>query len=154
MWSQQCGFLIIVDSDKPVQPLFKLRSFKSCSVSSLTVIEYLIRPHVCVGLSEALLVAHTILLEISCHGSIIWTLKKYIWYFPSSALTYLDSSFKHPALISPLIWGGTWSMFPLKLLPKRPLQTLQTHIRLLLKKQSDESLPGLLFFQPYWLILY
>ena len=38
--SQQCGILIIVDSDKPVQPPFKLRSYKWCSVSSLTLIEY------------------------------------------------------------------------------------------------------------------
>ena len=38
---QQCGILISVDSHGPVQPPFKLRTSKSCSVSSLTVIEYL-----------------------------------------------------------------------------------------------------------------
>ena len=32
----------------------------------------LIRLHVCAGWSEPLLVAHTTLLEISCHGSIIF----------------------------------------------------------------------------------
>ena len=37
---QQCGILTIVDSDEPVQPPFKLRKSKSCSVSRLTVIEY------------------------------------------------------------------------------------------------------------------
>ena len=36
----QCGILTSVDSDEPVQPPFKLRNSKSCSVSSLTVIEY------------------------------------------------------------------------------------------------------------------
>ena len=37
---QQCGILTSVDSDEPVQPFYKLRDFKSCSVSSLTLIEY------------------------------------------------------------------------------------------------------------------
>ena len=37
---QQCGILISVDSDKPVQPPVKPRNSKLCSVSSLTVIEY------------------------------------------------------------------------------------------------------------------
>ena len=37
---QQCGILICVDSDEPVQPPFKLRNTKSCSVSSFTIIEY------------------------------------------------------------------------------------------------------------------
>ena len=37
---QQCGILTGVDSDKPVQPPFKLRNSKWCLVSSLTVIEY------------------------------------------------------------------------------------------------------------------
>ena len=31
---QQCGVLTIVDSDEPVQPPFKLRFSKCCSVSS------------------------------------------------------------------------------------------------------------------------
>ena len=31
---------ISLDSDEPVQPPFKLRNFKLCSVSSLTLIEY------------------------------------------------------------------------------------------------------------------
>ena len=37
---QQCGILTCADSDEPVQPPFKLRSSKWCSVSSLTLIEY------------------------------------------------------------------------------------------------------------------
>ena len=37
---QQCGILTIVDSDEPVQPLFKVRHSKWGLVSSLTVIEY------------------------------------------------------------------------------------------------------------------
>ena len=37
---QQCGILTSVNSDKPVQPSFKLRTSKWCSVSSLTLIEY------------------------------------------------------------------------------------------------------------------
>ena len=36
----QCGILTTVDSDEPVQPPFKLRNSKWCSVSSLTIIEY------------------------------------------------------------------------------------------------------------------
>ena len=58
---KQCGILTSVDSDEPVQPPFKLRNSKWCSVSSLTGI--------CAGWSEPLLVAHTTLLEISCYGS-------------------------------------------------------------------------------------
>ena len=37
---KQCGILTCVDSDEPVQPPFKLRNSKWCSVSSLTLIEY------------------------------------------------------------------------------------------------------------------
>ena len=80
---QQCGILKDVDTDVPVQPPFNLRNSKWCSVSSLTLLEYssdwlakaLIRLHVCAGWSEALLVPHTTLLEISCHSSygfILW----------------------------------------------------------------------------------
>ena len=38
---QQGGILTSVDSDEPVQPPFKLRNSKWCSVSSLTLIDYL-----------------------------------------------------------------------------------------------------------------
>ena len=37
---QQCGILTSVNSDEPLQPHFKLRNSKWCSVSSLTIIEY------------------------------------------------------------------------------------------------------------------
>ena len=37
---QQCGILTSVDSNKIVQPPFKLRNSKRCSVSSLRVIDY------------------------------------------------------------------------------------------------------------------
>ena len=37
---RQCGILTSVDSDEPVQPPFKLRNSKWCSISSLTVIDY------------------------------------------------------------------------------------------------------------------
>ena len=37
---QQCGILMSVDWDEPVQPPFKLKNSKWCSVSSLTIIEY------------------------------------------------------------------------------------------------------------------
>ena len=70
---QQCGTLTCEDAKEPVQPLFKLRSSKWCSVSSLTVqlAKVLIRLRVCAGWSEALLVAHSTLLEISCRSSIL-----------------------------------------------------------------------------------
>ena len=72
---QQCGILTSVDSDEPVQSLFKLRHSKYCSVSSLRyrifkrLAKALIRLRVCAGWSEVLLVALTTLLEISCRGS-------------------------------------------------------------------------------------
>ena len=34
---QQCGSLTWIDSDEPMQPPFKLRNFKCCSVSSFTI---------------------------------------------------------------------------------------------------------------------
>ena len=37
---QQYDILTSVDSDEPLQPSFKLRNSKWCSVSSLTIIEY------------------------------------------------------------------------------------------------------------------
>ena len=37
---QQCGILTSVDSEEPLQPSFKLRNSKWCSVSSLTLKEY------------------------------------------------------------------------------------------------------------------
>ena len=53
---QQCVILTSVDSDKPVQPSFKLRNSKLCSVSSLTLkkvfkqlAKALIRLCVCTG---------------------------------------------------------------------------------------------------------
>ena len=68
---QQCGILTCVDSDEPVQPPFKRRDSKCCSVSSLTLrifkrlAKALIRLRICAGWSEALLVAHTTMMEIS-----------------------------------------------------------------------------------------
>ena len=40
MCFQQCGILTSVDSDEAVQPPFKHRNSKRCSVSSLTLIEF------------------------------------------------------------------------------------------------------------------
>ena len=37
---QQCGILTCVDSDEPVQPPFKLRNPKLCSVSSFIFTKY------------------------------------------------------------------------------------------------------------------
>ena len=90
---QQCGILTSVDSDKTVQPPFKLRNLKWGSVSSLTVIEYLSDQQrlwsVCEGWSEPLLVAHTTLLEISCHGSYV------IWALPWENLILLYTNNRH-----------------------------------------------------------
>ena len=73
---QLCGILTSVDSDVPVQPPFKLKTSKWCSLSSFDthrifkgLAKALIRLPVCAGWSETLLVAHTTLLEISCPGS-------------------------------------------------------------------------------------
>ena len=66
----QCVILTSEDSDEPVQPPFKRKNSKWCFVSSLTrQAKALIRLRVCAGWAEALLVAHTKWLEISCHGS-------------------------------------------------------------------------------------
>ena len=67
---QQCGILTSVDSDEPVQPPFKLRNSKWCLLRICKQLaKVLIRLRICAGWSEALLVAHTTLLEISCRGS-------------------------------------------------------------------------------------
>ena len=75
---QQCGILTTVesDSDEPVQPPLRLRNSIWCSVSSLNshrilkqLAKALIRLHIYTGWSEALLVPHTTLLELSCRSS-------------------------------------------------------------------------------------
>ena len=70
---QQCGILISVDSDQPVQPPVKLRNSKLHRIF-IRPAKALIRLRVCAGWSEALLVAHTTLLEILCRGSNIFLL--------------------------------------------------------------------------------
>ena len=69
----QCGIMTSVDSEEPVQPPFKLRNSRWCSVSSLIIFKRLAKAliglRVYAGWSEALLVVHTTLLEISCRGS-------------------------------------------------------------------------------------
>ena len=46
-------------------------------------------------------------------------------------------------------YGKCSKMSKSSCLPKRPRQTVQTQIRLLLKKQSDQGLPCLLFWQAF-----
>ena len=99
---QPCGILTSVDSDEPVQSPFKLRNSKWCLVSSLTFkppAKALIRLCVCAGWSEALLVAHTTLLEISCRDSFMF-LSEYDVY--QKLVKYLY----HPILLTPL-----WTLF-------------------------------------------
>ena len=74
-WSAtQCGILTSVDSDEHVQPPFKLTNSKRCSVSSLTLIEYSSNYQRlwsdCAYAQADLRLCW--LLEISCHGSIIF----------------------------------------------------------------------------------
>ena len=95
---RQCGILTSVDSDESVQPPFKLRNSKWCSVSTLAIIEYssdlakaLIRLHICAGWSEALLVAHTTLLEISYHGSYVKTC--HLFAYRVILYTFLSSAY-------------------------------------------------------------
>ena len=64
---QQYGILTSVDSDEHLQPPLQIRNSKRCSVSSLTLIEYSSSDQ-----TEALLVAHTTLLEISSRNSNIY----------------------------------------------------------------------------------
>ena len=78
-YCQQCGILTCEDSDDPLQSPFKLRNFKWCSVSSLTIIEYSSDKQRlwsdCAYAQadlRALLVPHTTLLEISCTVSYLF----------------------------------------------------------------------------------
>ena len=71
--------LASVHSDEPVQPPFKLRNSKCCSVSSFIFIDIqaligLLGRRICAGWSEPLLVAHSTLLKISCPGSCSFTI--------------------------------------------------------------------------------
>ena len=58
---QQCGILTGVDSDESVQPPFKGKNSRWCSVSSLfkQLTKALIRLRVCAGWPEALVVSNT-----------------------------------------------------------------------------------------------
>ena len=60
---QQCGILTWIGSDEPVQPPFKLRGSKVCSVCRILKrpANALIRLRVCADWTELLLVAHTTL---------------------------------------------------------------------------------------------
>ena len=77
MISNNVAFWQLVDSYEPVQLPFKLRNSIWCSVSSLSqrifkhLAKALISLRVCAGWSEPLLVAHSTLLKISFHGSIM-----------------------------------------------------------------------------------
>ena len=98
IWAVTCGFqqfdiLTSVDSEEPLQPPFKLRNSKWCSVSSYNnhrilkrLAKALIRLRICSGWSEALLVAHTTLLEISCYGSIIIMINMHMCWLDWSRL--------------------------------------------------------------------
>ena len=72
--SNKNGILTSVDLDEPVQPPFKLKNYKLCTVSKghrilKRLAKALIRLGVCAGWSEPLLVAPTTLVEISCRCS-------------------------------------------------------------------------------------
>ena len=92
------GVLTSVDSDEHVQPIFNPRNSKWCSVSSLTLVKYssdyqrLWSDCAYAGWSEALLVAHTTLLEVPCLGSKIFNTQtnKSGWLWPF--LWALDSN--------------------------------------------------------------
>ena len=73
---QRYGILTSVDSDEPVKPPFKLRHSKWCSIPSIVkrLAKALVRLRVCTGWSEALLVPHTTLLEISYLGWIVFNI--------------------------------------------------------------------------------
>ena len=73
---QQFDILTSVDLEEPKQPPDKLKNSKWCSFSSFKnhrilkrLAKALIRLRVYAGWSEALLVTHTTLFEISCTGS-------------------------------------------------------------------------------------
>ena len=96
MISSNVLILTSVDSKEPVQPPFKLRNSKCCSVRSLTLNSHiilkplakaLIRLCICAGWSEALLVAHATLLEMSCRGSFV-TYTQWITKFLSELLVF------------------------------------------------------------------
>ena len=86
----QCGNLTCVDSNEHMQPPCMLRNSLWCSISSLALRIFkrlekaLIRLRVCAGWSEALLVAHTTLLEISCHGSTYDDITYILWLWTES----------------------------------------------------------------------
>ena len=67
----QCCILTSVDSNEPVQPPFKLMFGQWLNINRIfkRLAMALISLRVCAGSSEPLLVAHTTLLEMSCHGS-------------------------------------------------------------------------------------
>ena len=75
MWFPTMWHFEKCNSDKSLQPPAKHSNSKRCSVSSLIyrifkrLAKALIRLHICAGLYEAFLLAHTTLLEIPCHRS-------------------------------------------------------------------------------------
>ena len=104
---QRCGILTSVDLDEPVQPPFKLRNSKWCPASNNThrilkrLAKALIRLRVCAGWSKPLLVAHYTLFEISCRGSVLFSVISFrIVNFRNSSVSRLtcwsvDTSISH-----------------------------------------------------------
>ena len=110
-----------LSSVETVQPPLWLRNSKCFSVSSLTLIEYssMIRLRVCAGWSEALLVAHTTLLEISCRGSFHWVnlflerttvCKRWKSRAFISCILNVFTKFIYPINMRWIIWAITWEM--------------------------------------------
>ena len=99
-----------------MQPHFKLRNSKWCSVSSLTVIDYSKRLAkaliglriLCTGWFEQLLIAHTTLLEISCCASICFV--NGIFLFETNLTNLLAINFIIYKLYRWTLWLFYWNV--------------------------------------------
>ena len=153
-----------VDSGEPVQPPFKLRNSKWCSVSSSTLrifkrlVMALIRLRVCAGWSKALLVIHTTFLEIPCHGSydIFQSVNNSMIFSNQSITKVLIRLNQCAGLSAPFMFANPWRqvfsrLSPISLTPITNLLAFQQAIIQSYCNWALASRLNILWVLSYWL---
>ena len=103
---QQWGILTSVDTDEPVSLLLNLEIPNVVSQGIFKrQAKALIRLFVCACRSDGFLFAHTTLLEISCHGSIMHRL---VWSFDNA----ISTKMRWPLLPFTIVINPAWFIWP------------------------------------------
>ena len=105
--------------------------------------------HLPIWIKGVFKIAHKILFQTNMFNLLKLVLYKYSIQWQHLTLSLCETAFTRIPTRSELQlshYGKCSKISNTSCLPKRPRQTVQTQIRLLLKKQSDQGLPHLLFW--------